>query len=315
MRHGWRKILMFKKRWSLLLLSSMVSGCMWSSSDPMVAQAYASTGERLLPIKKTPSAFLQVEEDPLLKKAYLHYLRTGKAPNILTQGFIRVAYSANAQPIVQTLPFQETVISLKPGEHFTNVSSGDPARWSYDVAESGQGDSVQQHVLVKPSMPNISTNLVITTDQHLYNLRLVSSATGGLTRNVSFWYPDELRKTAEAAKAAAEKTAQETALGPVDMTQLNFHYHISNGGFFHSPRWRPLRVFDNGQQTVIQFPDTISSSALPALFLSDGAHDLVVNYRYRAPYMVVDRLFHEAVLVSGVGTHQTRVYITHLAKS
>ena len=103
-------------------------------------------------------------------------------------------YDAEKQPIIQTAPFQETVIRLEPGEKFTNISSGDPSRWSYAVAISGKEETAQQNILVKPSLPNIQTNLVITTDKRLYNVSLVSMQTDQFTRSVSFVYPEETIK-------------------------------------------------------------------------------------------------------------------------
>src|SRR4051812_35592419 len=41
--------------------------------------------------------------DPAIEKAYQEYLRTGKAPNIITQGFQQFAYG-NTQPIINASP-------------------------------------------------------------------------------------------------------------------------------------------------------------------------------------------------------------------
>ena len=129
-----------------------------------------------VPLAK-PAYQLMYGNDPALSKAFNQYVATGKAPNIVTDGFIKYAYYASQQPIVKTTPLQETVISLEPGEHFTNISSGDPNRWSYSVAASGSGINIQQNVLVKPSPPdqasmNMATNLVIATTKRIYNIRL-----------------------------------------------------------------------------------------------------------------------------------------------
>ena len=113
-----------------------------------------------------------------------------KTANSITDGFVTFLYNAEKQPVIQTAPFQETVIRLESGEKFTNISSGDPSRWSYAVAISGKEENAQQNILVKPSLPNIQTNLVITTDRRLYNLRLVSEQTEELTRSVSFVYQE-----------------------------------------------------------------------------------------------------------------------------
>ena len=131
--------------------------------------------------------------DTGLEHAFDQYLKTGKAPNIVTDGFEKFAYNSAQQPIVRTSPFQETVISLEPGEKFTNVTTGDPNRWTYSAATSGVGGHQQQHILVKPSASDLGTNMVITTDRRIYNLRLMSSTDGIPTRIISFWYPEEMQ--------------------------------------------------------------------------------------------------------------------------
>lgn len=59
-----------------------------------------------------------------------------------------------------------------------------------------------------------------------------------------------------------------------------------------SPPWRPLRAFDDGERVYIQFPAGIAQGELPPLFVIGSAGDAqLVNYRYRAPYYIADRLF------------------------
>lgn len=248
--------------------------------------------------------------DPALARAFNRYAATGKAPNIITDGFVKFAYNAGQQPIVKATPFQETVISLEPGERFTNITSGDPNRWSYSVAVSGSGASQQQNVLVKPSLPNISTNMVITTDRRIYNLRLVSSMNAQTTRNVSFWYPDEM---VDAVNDATLKQFDGTvaSVPDVSLNNLNFDYSISSGFFCRTPAWRPTRVFDDGTHTYIQFGAKMTNRDMPALFVLDGNTQELVNYRSKLPYFVVDKIFKQAVLVMGVGHSQTKVTITN----
>ena len=58
-------------------------------------------------------------------------------------------------------------------------------------------------------------------------------------------------------------------------------------------------------------PPGLRSTEAPALFLAESGEDRVlVNYRVRGEYYVVDKLFEEAVLVVGVGRHAKQVKIT-----
>ncbi|MFP3480998.1 TrbG/VirB9 family P-type conjugative transfer protein, partial [Burkholderia sp. SIMBA_057] len=74
----------------------------------------------------------------------------------------------------------------------------------------------------------------------------------------------------------------------LSLDQLHFRYAITGD----SPPWKPVRAFDDGQHVYIQFPAGIAQGELPPLFVvgPDGKGELV-NYRFRAPYDIVDRLF------------------------
>ena len=93
--------------------------------------------------------------------------------------------------------------------------------------------------------------------------------------------------------------------------QFHFNYYITATGFFgKSPPWQPVRVFDDGTHTYIQFPENISHRDLPALFVMQNGQKVCVNYRFQSPYIILDQLFEEATLVSGVGSSQQAVLIT-----
>jgi len=302
------------------LMSSLVAVCMTgcATQTPQTFNLAKQKDDRpaLIQVHAAKSNFhLMYVNDPSLEKAFNQYVKTGKAPNIATDGFIKYAYNTGQQPIVKVTPLQETVISLEPGERFTNISAGDPNRWSYSVAVSGQGVSSQQNVLVKPSPPDqssieMATNLVITTDKRIYNIKLVSSATGSPARNVSFWYPEEV---VAAANNAILKTSDDALIASspeVNLQNLNFNYQINSGGFFSKgPSWKPIRVFDDGVHSYIQFPANIANQDMPVLFIANGSTKELVNYRSKPPYFVVDKIFQHAVLVLGVGSNERHVDI------
>ena len=59
-----------------------------------------------------------------------------------------------------------------------------------------------------------------------------------------------------------------------------------------NPPWKPLRAFDDGEKVYIQFPPGIAQGELPPLFVIGAQGDgQLVNYRFRSPYYIVDRLF------------------------
>jgi P-type conjugative transfer protein TrbG len=258
-----------------------------------------------------PACHLQTGNARTLEKAYQRYLQTGKAPNIITEGFVQFAYGAS-QPLIPTRPFELSVISLEPGEQVTSVSCGDPLRWSYALAYSGS-NTRQAHVMVKPASPNLSTDLVITTDKRFYTLKLLSQLNGHYYRDVRFWYPMEIeQQVQQEMQQKARQLDKGEALSPehnqLDVTHLNFNYTIKCPFLSEQPTWYPSRVFDDGRQTYIQFPPRIHQSDLPALFIQTHGEDMqVTNFRVNAPYFIVDRVFKQAVLLSGVGKNQERL--------
>ena len=82
----------------------------------------------------------------------------------------------------------------------------------------------------------------------------------------------------------------------MSLEQIRFRYAVSGD----SPPWKPLRAFDDGERVYIQFPGGIAQGELPPLFVIGARGDgQLVNYRFRSPYYIVDRLFGAAELRLG----------------
>lgn len=62
-------------------------------------------------------------------------------------------------------------------------------------------------------------------------------------------------------------------------------------------------------------PAGMKTSEAPALLINAGSGTRMVNYRVEGNYYVVDRLFTDAILVSGVGRNQDRVTISYAGGS
>lgn len=290
----------------------LITGCVASHVDEVQYQAAHQQIDKpnfLIPPAQN-NYRLMSGNNPVVVKAFNQYVKTGKAPNIMTEGFIQYAYNQGQQPVISTTPYQQTVISLQPGERFTNVSTADPQRWSYSVAYSGTGADKRVNVLVTPAVPNISTNMVITTDRRLYDLKLVSTLDNHYIRDVRFWYPEDMVNAWNDIAEQQANGVDVAAVPNIDLNHLNFDYAISSSGW-HGTRWKPTRIFDDGKQTFIQMPSSISSGDLPTLFVMNGQNQELVNYRYKAPYFVVDKIFQQAALLSGVGSNQKQVLITN----
>ena len=199
---------------------------------------------------------------------------------------------------VYAAPSLVTDIALQPGESLVAVASGDTARWVIGDTTSGSGETKQTHVLVKPFSAGLLTNLVITTDRRAYHVRLISTS-GTALSSMRWTYPQDellvLQRKAEAAQAAVP-----VATG-LAIEQLHFNYAIRGD----RPAWRPLRVFDDGTKTYVEFPVSLANGEAPPLFIvgADGKAELV-NYRLRDRFYVVDRIFEAAELRLGLKKQQ-----------
>ncbi|KAA5601776.1 P-type conjugative transfer protein TrbG [Blastochloris sulfoviridis] len=227
-------------------------------------------------------------------------------------GFINAVqvypFSSGALYQVYTAPGQITDIALQPGEQLVGsgpVAAGDTVRWIIGDTESATGAARQIHILVKPTRPDLTTNLVINTDRRTYHLELRSTASTYMA-SVSWQYPQDqliaLRRQNAAALAAAPVASS------VDLSALNFRYAIEGD----TPPWRPLRAFDDGRQVFIEFPRGIGQGEMPPLFVvgPEGNTSELVNYRVRGSHIIVDRLFAAAELRFGSERSQSRVRIS-----
>jgi type IV secretion system protein VirB9 len=204
-----------------------------------------------------------------------------------------------------TAPGLVSDIALQPGEGLIAVAAGDTTRWVIGDTTSGAGAAKRTHILVKPIAPDLRTNLVITTDRRVYLLSLESTRRQGMAA-ISWTYPQDELIALEAAKAAALAAAPVAEGVAVD--RLNFNYRIEGD---RAP-WTPIRAFDDGTQTFIEFPPSVGTGEIPPLFVmgSSGRSELA-NYRQSGRYYVVDRLFSVAELRLGE-KHQLVVRIVRV---
>lgn len=214
-------------------------------------------------------------------------------------------FSEGALYQVYAAPGQITDIALAPGEQLVGsgpVAAGDTVRWVIGDTESGTGSTKRVHILVKPTRPDLLTNLVINTDRRTYHVELRSTERTYMA-SVSWAYAQDQLIALRRQNAAAD-AATPVATG-VDVNALNFRYRIEGD----NPPWRPLRAFDDGRQVFIAFPSGIGQGEMPPLWVigpAGGAE--LVNYRIQGNHMIVDRLFAAAELRLG-GEQQKKVRI------
>jgi P-type conjugative transfer protein TrbG len=262
----------------------------------MVDPARASTAERVSPVARVTAANAAARVQPT-RYGYLNAIQL-------------YPFSSGALYQVYAAPGEVTDIALQEGETLVGsgpVAAGDTARWIIGDTISGADATRRVHILVKPTRPDLATNMVVNTDRRTYHLELRATPSTWMA-SVSWRYPEDeliaLKRKAEQAQAAVP-----VAIG-VDLGALDFGYAISGDAL-----WRPLRAFDDGRHVYIEFPPGIAEREMPPLFVVNAKRKdaELVNYRVQGHRMIVDRLFAAAELRLG-GKHQQRVRIVHIAE-
>ena len=176
-----------------------------------------------------------------------------------------------------------------------------------DSGTAGSGANATAHLFIKPVDSGLESSAVVTTDRRVYHLRLVSQRSGH-TPYVGFLYSEGLKQQAawRQAKEAKEREWSSTSVDgrTTDLSALNFNYEVKG-----KARWKPERVYDDGQQTFIRLPEKSASGEMPVLLVRKGKQDVLVNYRVKDSAMIVDGLFDRIALVIGVGGDQEKVEV------
>jgi type IV secretory pathway VirB9-like protein len=224
-------------------------------------------------------AQLLAQEPAEVQAAIKQHHHNGKYPVYRSDDYARYPYNHKPEPVVACAPLRTTDLELQAGETITDVALGDSERWMATPAASGDPRNPIPHLALKPQLAGIETNLTIYTTRHIYHLLLQSRAHA--MQEVEFYYPDEL--------LAAMKDADAKAKAATD---------------------RPTDSDD-----MVKLAAAMKSSTAPALLINADGGTQMVNYRVKGDYYVVDRLFSDAILVSGVGREQDRVTISYVGGS
>lgn len=265
------------------------------------------TPEELREIQKAQH-WLDIQEDLTLRKiderALALVKEFAKATHAVTptqgqNGAVTYTYGSLI-PKVVCRPNRVTDIALQPGEKVNAVHAGDTVRWQISPAKSGSGVSEVIHVVIKPLMPDISTNLLVMTDRRTYNFDLVASDKNYIPA-LRFSYPqDTLNDWNTFIAANRAQQEKDVALEPsyaMSAEDLFFGYKIVDK---KKVPWKPIRVFDDGTKTYIQMPKKYRALEAPVVLFYEGKRQKLVNYRVKGELYIVDRVMSEkAVMIAG----------------
>jgi P-type conjugative transfer protein TrbG len=180
--------------------------------------------------------------------------RAATSPStIMPDGSVRYDYGRRPTPVLVCRPHYVCDITLDTGESVLNMAIGDSTRWVIAGGQSGPGGNTP-HVFVKPTQPDLDTNLVITTTKRVYDVALRSANDAKYPR-LRFFYADD-DAASKAAIAEHERSAIEGVLAGTPLVgadQADAKYKI--GG---EASLAPDKVFNDGVRTFIEW------KALPA---------------------------------------------------
>lgn len=206
---------------------------------------------------------------------------------------------------VRAAPLRVTTLTLPPGETLLSKAAGDTVRWQIGEVLSGEGETAQAHVLVKPLERGLRTNLVLTTNRRLYLVELQSGGPAASDAVVTWETPVSTGTPDVVVPEPPAPTPDLIPRGPV-----NAAYRITPPR--RRPAWTPTAVFDDGARTFIVFPPDLAVLETPALFVV--AHDggrRMINYRQSGTVLIADRLLDRAELRLG-GTRPQVVRLDRL---
>jgi type IV secretion system protein VirB9 len=224
-----------------------------------------------------------------------------------------VVYTFGATlPVIVCRPLRVSTLILEYGEKIIEKPrSGDTAQWK--ISPSKPNNHRAPHIFIKPLDSGLTTNLIIVTDRRTYVIAL-KSRNDKYTPVVSFRYPENEARAWDAhlaEQARQEKENQQNnrfKSGNKTFNAENLDFNYSTNG---EAKWKPLRIFNDGVKTYLKMPKIMEFYEAPILLTINDGQEALVNYRLHEDLFIVDQLFESAVLLSGVGSNQTKITITH----
>lgn len=229
-----------------------------------------------------------------------HEVERGWSPRTVQTGDAVVFPYGHTQPTVTCAPLRACVIELEPGERIVATALGDTERW---LAEETVAGGRTPLVIVKPTVCDIATNLVIATDHRVYDVNLdapeCTRRLAHYTPHVRFYYPGALVTGSPALPDAFHPES------------LSFAYRWTAD---RRAPWSPVAVYDDGVHVYIRLAEAARHTDLPVLLLElDDNSTSVLNYVVTNDTYVTDRIFTRAILRDGarrVEIVNTRLFVS-----
>lgn len=185
----------------------------------------------------------------------------------------------------------QSSIEFAQDEVIANISIGDSVGWQ--IVPSGS------RIFLKPVDQDATTNMSVITNKRIYHFELYADEAedirdSELVFSVRFTYPQE-----QSASEAGFMQYQASGYGDDipnlsnDPQRFNFNYTTTG-----SERISPLRIFDDGEFTYVQFRGV--NADIPAVFMvHPSGKESLVNFRTQGDYIVIERVASQYTLRLG----------------
>jgi type IV secretion system protein VirB9 len=195
-------------------------------------------------------------------------------------------------------PYRTTDLILEPGEEVLEMPFlSEDKVWEIGAGVSRKNGFDVQHFFLKPSLPALTTSMIIITNRRVYHLLLKSYSDRYMTM-IQWEYPVRFPFTVK-QDAMNERNrrldgvnalAQDTVL--VDPQFLSFDYKMTYS-VFKKPLWIPRRIYDDGRKTYIELDQGMLNMESPVLFNKRNER---INYRVSANLIIIDELIEKVTL-------------------
>jgi type IV secretion system protein VirB9 len=181
----------------------------------------------------------------------------------------------------------QSYIEFDEDEKVQTISMGDSTAW--------QMVTLGNKLFLKPIASYPETNMTLLTNKRTYHFELDATEAENVQKDeilfyVKFMYPDENDKTIVSFKTTKNRDDYPDM---ADLTKYNFNYEFSG-----SSKIAPIKVFDDGEFTYMEFPD--ENAEIPAIFVvNSSGYEALVNFRVVDNYIVIERVDYQFTLRSG----------------
>lgn len=183
----------------------------------------------------------------------------------------------------------QSSIELNPDETIHEITMGDSTAWQ--IVPSGS------RIFLKPTEQDAVTNMTVITSKRIYLFELHAEEAEdirdkALVFSARFRYPFDSGGGDSAVRtfSSPDNDIPDTEEDP---EKYNFNYTISGSRII-----APLKVFDDGEFTYLEFRD--KNADVPAIFLVDERGDeSLINYRASGSTIIIERVGQQFTLRHG----------------